>query len=465
MTHRLLRSFVLVCSLCCQAHRVRAEESTSASKHFRAGLDHALTGELERAVEEFQAAYADSPHYSVLFNIGQTYTLMGKPVEAIDAFERYLRGGGKAIAPSRRKAVEASIAFHAKRVGELQVLVEPADATLEVDGQAVTSDWQRVPLRLAAGKHGLVVSAAGFRAQTLAVTVQAGQRSSLSLTLRAEAPLPHGVAQLKVACDVPAVEILVDGRRRGRTPVSEPFLVDAGSHRVRFSRDGYEADERLLEVGDGQLATLACGLRYAPVAAGGAAATLSLRLSPGTRLRLDGAPFSGGSLPAGEHRVEAEKAGFRPWRRDLSLSAGSRTVLDVSLQPEPAYLEQYRANVRRRRTWGLAVGTGGALFGAAAVVLWIANRNQYDEWQNQKRSLEATPVGEPDFQDKLRAWQDQARAVERLNGLTAGCALASGALLTVGAALWLSAGDPERYGRLTARVAHSGPEFAWRTAW
>jgi hypothetical protein len=453
--------------MCVSAARAHAEESRRASRHFQAGLTAAGAGEIDRAMEEFQAAYTESPHYSVLFNIGQTYALMGKPVEAVEAFQRYLQEGGAAIAPSRRQAVESSIAFHLKRVGEVLIEVAPANATLEVDGQAPSTDWRKAPIRLVAGKHALVFGAPGFRTKALTATVEPGRRQSFSVRLDSvEAENARGAAQLRIGCGVPEVEVLVDGRRRGRTPLSEPLLVEAGVHQVRLVRAGYDEDTRVVESKSGELVGLVCRLRYASVSRGGAAAGLSVRPSSAqARTTLDGSPFTGGRLPAGRHRVEVQAWGHRPWRRDITLLPGATTVLEVSLQPEPAYVERYRANVERRRNWAYVVGAGGVAFGATAAVLWVVNGNRYDDWQEQKRALEASSPQAPDFQVELKAWHEQGQDIERLNGLTAGCAIASGALFTLGAAMWLGAGDPERYGRVTARLGKAGPELAWRAAW
>src|SRR5512133_179368 len=47
-------------------------------------------GALVPALEKFQAAYAEYPSAKLLFNIGQASRDLGRPVEAMTAFERFL---------------------------------------------------------------------------------------------------------------------------------------------------------------------------------------------------------------------------------------------------------------------------------------------------------------------------------------------------------------------------------------
>src|SRR6478609_5613259 len=71
-----------------------AEGQHQARALFQAGLSHAQQGDLLTALAEFEEAYRAQPHFSVLYNIAQTRSALGRPVEANEAFRRYLSDGG-----------------------------------------------------------------------------------------------------------------------------------------------------------------------------------------------------------------------------------------------------------------------------------------------------------------------------------------------------------------------------------
>ena len=56
-----------------------------ARAHYARGLELAGQNGYEGALREFNAAYAISPQFAVLFNIGQAHIALGHTVEAIEA--------------------------------------------------------------------------------------------------------------------------------------------------------------------------------------------------------------------------------------------------------------------------------------------------------------------------------------------------------------------------------------------
>ncbi|WP_438023767.1 PEGA domain-containing protein [Sorangium sp. So ce233] len=59
----------------------------------------------------------------------------------------------------------------------------------------------------------------------------------------------------------PGAALLVDGRRRGELPLRAPLRLDAGSHRIRVVKEGFEPFEADVEVAPRQTARLALRLR------------------------------------------------------------------------------------------------------------------------------------------------------------------------------------------------------------
>jgi tetratricopeptide (TPR) repeat protein len=88
------------------------ERKAEASQFFTQGLELVDQGRFEAALEAFKAAYALSPHPTVLYNLGQAALAAGRRKQALEYFERYLRDSAGNDSPdqSRRRTVEQAVA-------------------------------------------------------------------------------------------------------------------------------------------------------------------------------------------------------------------------------------------------------------------------------------------------------------------------------------------------------------------
>lgn len=67
------------------------ERDERARLHFESGRSYFAEGAYERALQEFEQAYALSPRTAMLFNVGTTLERLGLWERAADAFAQYLR--------------------------------------------------------------------------------------------------------------------------------------------------------------------------------------------------------------------------------------------------------------------------------------------------------------------------------------------------------------------------------------
>ncbi len=153
------------------AEEPSAEER--ARTQFQEGIDAVQRGELSEAAEHFEAAQALSPNPIVLYNLGQTYSALGLPVEAERALRLYLLTEPLPTDATRVAEVEALIDFNARRIGTLVVELVPPDARLEVNGSPADLTLSG-SLRLAAGRHVLVATRADSKPSIANVNVVAG---------------------------------------------------------------------------------------------------------------------------------------------------------------------------------------------------------------------------------------------------------------------------------------------------
>lgn len=77
----------------------------------------------------------------------------------------------------------------------------------------------------------------------------------------AVAELRTFVGELDVTSDQPGSTVVIDGQQRGTTPLSAPLVVNAGTHSVRVSREGFESFETQLPLAGKQRKAVAAKLR------------------------------------------------------------------------------------------------------------------------------------------------------------------------------------------------------------
>ncbi|HXK19344.1 MAG TPA: hypothetical protein VNG33_16150, partial [Polyangiaceae bacterium] len=214
-----------------------ANTTQEARAHFQAGLARAEQGDLTAALAEFEAAYAVRPHFSVLYNIGQARSTLGRPVEAVAAFERYLADGGAQIAPSRRHEVEALLLSNRKRIGSLRVVAEAgSNPRVWVDGVELGRERMTTAIALPVGEHSIVYASRGGDPVSQVVLVTTDSVAEVKLTTPPPREASEAVAQLSIVCTVPGIDVEIAGFQHMQTPLDSPLLVPSGPLTVRFSR-------------------------------------------------------------------------------------------------------------------------------------------------------------------------------------------------------------------------------------
>jgi tetratricopeptide (TPR) repeat protein len=179
-------AWALLSALCgwawCGTARAEAPD-VAAREHFERGYALTQQGAFEQALDEFKLAYAASPNFSVLFNLGQAYGASGRPVQAAHTLERYLQVGGTGIdAEQRRRTVEL-IDGYRRRIGRVAVAGLPAGAVVSLDGEDQGTAPLESPLEASAGRHSVSVRAAGYQPLVRAVDVKAGEVTDLAVVL------------------------------------------------------------------------------------------------------------------------------------------------------------------------------------------------------------------------------------------------------------------------------------------
>jgi hypothetical protein len=188
----------------------RADTKEEARRHFDRAVELVDDGQLEGALVEFQRSYDLTRHFAVLYNIGQVLVSLARPVEAFDAYQRYLAEGRDLVPAARRAEVEREMLRQKARIATLEIRGLPAGAMVRVDGR----DMGRVPipgpLRVGVGKHSIAAAAEGYDPAATEVTVAGEDHKMVNLPLARSAlpaTLPPPVAPPVFV--VPAAPVVV----------------------------------------------------------------------------------------------------------------------------------------------------------------------------------------------------------------------------------------------------------------
>lgn len=193
-----------------------------ARAHYAKGLELGGQNGYEGALREFNEAYAISPQFAVLYNIGQAHLALGHTAEAIEALDRYLRDGGDRISPARRVRVERQIA-------QLRLKLHNPELSTEAEAERATA----VAAGAAAG-DAIAAAAEGSRA----ATARPG-----TLTVR---------------CADPALRLSLDGKRIDLAASSRGIGLPGGLHHLVMSAPGRRPTDEILEIADGGAALVIC---------------------------------------------------------------------------------------------------------------------------------------------------------------------------------------------------------------
>lgn len=407
---------------------------------FERGVKQAQEGDLDGAVAAFEAAYAASPYFSVLFNLGQAHAALGRAVEAAGAFERYLALAENRISAAQRAEVDALLALQRRRIGWLKLNVEPSGAQVRINGQPFSETGQAITLT--AGRYGVAVTREGFTPFIEQVQVAATATRELRVQLA-----PHSTGEgtqapglVSISCALPETEVLVDGARVGITPLSVPLLVPAGSHEMTFRRLGYLFPARRFQLESGAAMQVTCAPRRAGEGSA-PTATLKLRVSePNAEVYVDGQPYRAEPLPVGVHHVQATRENYRPWSGEVRLAAAEARTLTIALQPTPGHLLELRSLKRQQRNWALGIGAGSLLLAGGAIATFVWNSGRYDGWRDQSLATDralAMMADDPAALQQNGRLRDQASDLQAMDDLALGLAVGAGALAAASVVLWV----------------------------
>jgi hypothetical protein len=144
------------------------------------GSDLYERGDFRAALQRFEAAYALYPSPKLWLNIGQANRDLGRPVDALEAFERFIAAARDAppatIAEARRSVIELRA-----RLGRVSVASPIAGADVSIDGKRTGVAPLPQPIWVTPGRHRIGARQPGFVPVEQTVDVSPGSIRSVTL--------------------------------------------------------------------------------------------------------------------------------------------------------------------------------------------------------------------------------------------------------------------------------------------
>ena len=200
--------------------------SDEARAHFSAGvnlLQDPDGARYEEAYREFKAAYATSPSWKILGNLGLSAMKLERDSEAIDAIKKYLAEGGKRIDAEERAQFQRDLSTLESGVAQLVLQTEPPGAIIEderrpASGQVIQNSYSaNGPLQIGVrpGRHRFTAKLAGRVDAVWEVELSPRQQASHTFTLAEPAAAAPAAPAPAAPAPAPAMTADTGGAKSG----------------------------------------------------------------------------------------------------------------------------------------------------------------------------------------------------------------------------------------------------------
>lgn len=222
------------------------DDVATSHEHFNRGVEYVHDGDLKGALIEFKRAYAVSPNYRVLFNLGQVANALGRYTEAQDYFQHYLNDGGDEVSSDRKRDVENQLNKLAGRIATLVLTSNVPGAEIYVDDVSVGTSPLQGPVKVSSGTRTIAAVSSGRPRVAQIVDVAGGDTVAVQLSFPQAPELSPIAAPLPAAMHpqaLPASEARTGNPALWLGITSGALLVGAGVMGYLTVRDAQNYDD------------------------------------------------------------------------------------------------------------------------------------------------------------------------------------------------------------------------------
>ena len=210
----------------------------------------------------------------------------------------------------------------ARVTGILIVDSDPAGAEVTIDGVSYGTTPALITA-LPLGTYRAALSLAGYKPKPVEVSVKDRTPVKASVSLTSD------TASLEVTCDLPDVQVSLNGVPRGTAPCTID-RIPAGEVELSASAAGYKPFSMKLRLGEGETQSVPIQLEIQP------ASLKVVSIPDKARVYIDNTfrgttPLDIPAIDAGPHRVRVEQPGYDPTARNRELKPGEASVEEFRL--------------------------------------------------------------------------------------------------------------------------------------
>jgi hypothetical protein len=195
--HSIALGLVALAALSTSAHAQDDAARAQAREQFAAGVQRYEAADYQGALEAFQEAYRLAPHPTVRVNMANCYEHLGRPLEALHHFERFLAEAADASRQQRRE-VQTAMQRLQQQVGEVRLAVAPDGALVTIDAAETRRAPILEPIRLGVGTHRVEVRMEGFRTARQEIEIIGGESRRVAIALERGQDAPVAAAEPRV---------------------------------------------------------------------------------------------------------------------------------------------------------------------------------------------------------------------------------------------------------------------------
>ena len=170
-----------------------ADRQQAVTELMRTGIREYRRQNLEAARKAFAEAWRLKRHPAIAFSLAEVEMKLGLYREASDHLRYYIERSNAEHASDRADA-EAEVRECRKHLGTVRVMMDPRDARLFVDNEAVEGEGQERIVLLEPGEHTFRAESGVRSSSTERIVVAAGQELALALAMPPELAKPTSAA-------------------------------------------------------------------------------------------------------------------------------------------------------------------------------------------------------------------------------------------------------------------------------
>jgi hypothetical protein len=207
------------------------------------------------ALGAFQISYACDPQPAALLGLADAQRGFGRLIEAYANYQRLIAMPG--VTEKQREDAADGMLDIDRKTGVVRVVVDPADATVELDGEARKDLSQQI--RVMSGSHALRAQRSGYKKAEQSFIVDPGAKRTITLTL--ERDLTVGTLMVREAKSGDA-HLVIEGLDAGPLPWTGSLA--PGTYSVWIASESGASEPSNVDIAVGQTATVTLQLTPFP---------------------------------------------------------------------------------------------------------------------------------------------------------------------------------------------------------